>query len=823
MQTARRRSTGSAVARLTALRAARVLVAVALASQAAPLTAQTPGRDTELSTPNAERHAEAVALARAGGHDRALEMLDALRAADPDNAALLYDETIVLGWAERDAEVLERIEALEGLGAPAFVSATVGKAARNLGRFELAAEWYERALDTDADHVDARLGLAMTYADQGRTAQAERELDALPDEASATAAARRARAYVEGRGGNHIDALRAYEAVLARAPNETAALRGKALALRSLLLPKRALELAEAHPGILSDVEIARLEADALALELRLATRTPYRPGRRAARLDATVAALETLLERDPPPSVATALRNDRIVALARARRSAEAIEAYEQREAETTPPYVLAAIGEAYMDAERPAEAVAALERAVALAPDALEHELTLIHAYLDLERPQRALEIALDLAERLPDTQSERGSTVVRGNDDWVRAQIAAALAEAYGDDLAGAQRRLEPLVAELPHNGDLRHELANVYHWRGWLDRSLYEYAQVLTTHPDLLAARVGHAHTLLDARRFGEFEQAVATLNETYAGEPGVEQLNERRALHDDAELRLSADAGDSSGATFGTEQRSFDATWLTSPIARRWRAFVHVHDAAAQFPEGDAQRRRGGVGIEYRDPRWIATAEVATGDGEAGLFARGERRLGDRWAVTGRVEIDSNDTQLRAERLGIESDLAGIGARFEPHESAALELGIDHRRLSDGNDATAAFVTGRRRVVNRPPWTLAVTGELSASRNARQDVGYFSPASDTSVLVGAAHEWRIFRRYERGVVQVVETQIGEYSQSGERDGRIWRLGYELRVDVSRRLSVTAGIERTRMFYDGAPEHGTAFRVGLNARF
>jgi len=73
----------------------------------------------------------------------------------------------------------------------------------------------------------------------------------------------------------------------------------------------------------------------------------------------------------------------------------------------------------------------------------------------------------------------------------------ELAAGAAYAYGDQLAAAQARFERLLRDAPGNLDVRHELGNVYRWRGWLDRSVLEYRRVLAVAPDLLAARIGYS--------------------------------------------------------------------------------------------------------------------------------------------------------------------------------------------------------------------------------------------------------------------------------------------------------------------------------------
>ncbi len=128
---------------------------------------------------HAAQHALAVEIGREGHYDEALESLHQLRLVDPDNERLLHDQIAVLSWATRDQGVLENGLPIGVDNAPPYVQLAVAKSARNLRQFDLAAEWYEHALANDRGNLQARLGLALTYADQRNTTAAKEILAAV--------------------------------------------------------------------------------------------------------------------------------------------------------------------------------------------------------------------------------------------------------------------------------------------------------------------------------------------------------------------------------------------------------------------------------------------------------------------------------------------------------------------------------------------------------------------------------------------------------------------------------------------------------------------
>jgi hypothetical protein len=119
-------------------------------------------------------------------------------------------------------------------------------------------------------------------------------------------------------------------------------------------------------------------------------------------------------------------------------------------------------------------------------------------------------------------------------------------------------------------------------------------------------------------------------------------------------------------------------------------------------------------------------------------------------------------------------------------------------------------------------MNAPRSKLDVTGEVSAASNAFDQVAYFSPRHDLFTLAGVRHTMRLHRRGERSVTQVVDAAAGRYDQAGFATGEIWRLDYRLRIELRASLHAEIGAQRSRMFYDGAPEYGTSLSLGLTAR-
>ncbi len=776
--------------------------------------------------PAAERHARAIEILRNGDHDAATEILRELYEQFPENDTYLYDYLVALSWNQEDATALTLEPELEVDSTPLYVIDAIAKSARNARAYEVAVKWYLRAIELEPGELDFRIGLALTHAEAGEYREADSVFAAMPREQRSTTTVLAAQAYIQRLAGQHVAALQTYESLLEASPDDSELLRGKALVLRDLLLPTQALALAEEHPGILTAAEIERLEVDALAIQLRLTADTIYPEELDGILLDATIDEIDSHLLTADESAALMALRFDRIAALTERNEAQAAIDAFLALELplEEIPPYVLAAGGKAYLQMEQPQRAVDLLELAMASPPVDIETELSLIYAYLDMDRYEDAAALKDATLAKYPMLLRSPDATVIKGNEDRMRAEVVAAITESSIDRHDAAQARLEALLEESPNNSDLRHELANIYRWRGWLERSLFEYNQVLTMDDTLVYARAGRANALLDAQRYRAVEATVESLQQRINPDPVITQLSERWLLHNRNQLVISASSGDATGPTFGNEQQTVDAWWYSKPINYNYRTFVHLHDAFSQFPEGDANRRRTGVGTEYRDGPWTARGELIFDHEFSDLGVVGDLnwRFSDRWQLGAQVAHNGSDTHLRGYRVEVESDTVGVSATMAQNESLIYSFGTRYTDFTDGNRYHALFGNMYRRLLTRPRSLTHLTAELYTGGNSRQDVNYFAPERDLTTMVGIEHDWRIRRRYDRMLSQNTALQVGNYRQDGFGSGTIWRARYGIALTLSEALNLELAVQRARNLYNGAPEHSTFFLATLQAR-
>ncbi|MBK9130289.1 MAG: poly-beta-1,6 N-acetyl-D-glucosamine export porin PgaA [Gammaproteobacteria bacterium] len=812
-------------------RSPELIIALALGLVA---TAWHPPASAAAAAPAPEQeYQQALRSARAGNHAQALETLGTLVERYPDNRRYLYDYIAVLGWAERDREALDHAANLDLKDAPPYVLEALGRSARNEREYPLAIRIYRTAVERDPRDTAARIGLALSLADDGDGEQARQTLDPIvaarprdPDVVGALA-------YVQQAQGLPFQALSTYDRMLEIDPANREARRGRILTAYRIGAPHLAAALADESPGLLSPDERDAIERDRQAYTIRwsrlpaTAETTPQRESFKAILdLRRELEFLEAGGQGETPH--ARQVRHDLLVSLHERRRDREAIELYEQHIADDPeiPTYVLTTAGDTYLALRQPEQARDLFLRALEREPGDFTTRLSLFYAYVDSEDFAHALPLIDEIAASEPvwlGTAPDR-----RPNSAKLRADIAAAYARAFADDLPEAERRLAPLADQAPLNAELHTALATVQRWRGWPRAALGEYEIALNGKPENLPdARAGRGHALLD---LGDYPAAEAALNDLRATAPdssATASLARAWELRNMRELRLEAARTRSSGAQEGSDDLGFDGWLYGAPIGYHYRPFLHHHFEQAEFPEGDASYRRIGAGVEYSAREIAATAELDRDAGDsvnAGLAVNGRWSPTDTWSFTAGADSWSDEIPLRG-RLNEDIDgwSADLGADWRAHERRSAHVGLQRIDFSDDNLRTAANARLAQRLMTRPHYRMDGLLGIYTSRNTREGAPYFNPASDVSVDVTLNNEWLLYRRYEYSFRHRLALSAGNYHQEDFGSDGVWAAQYEQRWSPLDRFDLAYGLIRARRVYDGIPEYQTTLYLNLDWRF
>lgn len=775
-----------------------------------------------------EQQEQAVALARAGDLEAGLLALNSLLNRHPQVLPLRYDLIAVSFWAEAYAQVLSAAEQLDPAVTPTHVSAAVARSARNLGRLDLAAAWYRSALIAAPGSMDLELGLAMTLADAGAHRQARRLLNELPVEVADTDQVLLASAYLHRQDRAFVPAINDYDLVLRKTPAQPEAVQGKVAALKGLLLPDQALLLVEAHPDLFSTAEVERLEADALAVNLRHALWSPDKhypfPAVRRAltRIDARLG------QTDPHSALGRQLRYDRIIALHAMNRWVEALLEFDALidEGATPPAYVLHTAGRIYLDLRMPERAESVLRKALAEQPADVEVQITLFYSLIDQERYDDAIELIDTLADSVEPVLRTSEDQQGKPNPAYTSVRVVAAMSRAYADQLDAAIERLEDILDEAPGNRQAQVGLAHVYRWRGWPDRAASTYRSAWSPDPlQNLEAEFGLAHAQLDQQNYDAVRSTMRRLSPPYLTYLIFDDLHRDWSQHFRSQIRFDARYGRSSGDTFGNKQYDANFWWFSYPWRLNYRAYLRTFDSWAEFPAGDYARRRIAGGVEYRKHRWRLVGEL-NGDrfdfDTPGGRVQAGYRASDRWLFGAEADFASYATPLRADRAGITSDRYSATVRYRRNDLWEVGGEIALQPFDDGNNVPSASLYGSYRLVNGYTYKLDVYGHSGITTSSLDDTVYFSPESAFALSGGVRNTWRQYRRYERLLIHRLSADVGLYDQQGYGSNPTWTLDYELQWQLSDRLALRGGAQLNSRYYDGGEEQTWYVRFGLEGR-
>ena len=750
---------------------------------------------------------------------------------NPASKPFLYDYMQALEEAHRDAELLALLPRVDLASAPAAALVRLGRAASNQKRFAVASDIFRAALRQSPDRNDAITGLSYALIDDGKAGEAVELIEShrktmWRDVPLLEAYAEALRAQRE-----NTQALAVYERIIELDPGNRDARRNRVFTVARLGAPHRALELAQAEPGLLTGEEMLALRSDRAAAATRWGTAgDPDAPGRFEA-TDAALVQNEQLIAQAEPASAARRrLQFDRIVLLRNRVRMREAADLYESLAGGgiEVPPYAQVAAADAYLYLHQPEKARDLFLQAQSKGENGFGAQVGLFYAYSDAEQHEPAIAQIDRIVAGTPKQINAYSPLTVADNPDYASAVATAGSARGYQDRLCEAQRRLETFRDLAPWNMEAREKLAAVYSARGWPRRAEQEYLWILAAEPRNRAARIGEADTLRELRDWEPAQRDAKALEDEYPEDPQVQRVARLWRIHQMRELRVEAGTGTSSGSAgpLGAHEHQSESWLYSAPYKYDWRAFLHQYESAAGFAAGNGSWHRIGAGAEYRIRDWRASAEVNTGyDGDTavGVTLAGDWWMNDYWNFEAQAESSTNDIPLQGRRTGVHGKSLKLGATYRMSESRRFAASVQTIDFSDGNSREILSGSAFQRLITGPVYKLDGVLGLYTSRNSLDNANYFNPDSDFGADVTLIGEQRLWRRYERSFVHRLYLSVGQYDQKNFGSGPTRGIRYEHEWNFDDRLSLLYGAQRTLHPYDGQGEYANYYNVAVDWKF
>src|SRR5690606_22845458 len=242
---------------------------------------------------------------------------------------------------------------------------------------------------------------------------------------------------------------------------------------------------------------------------------------------------------------------------------------------------------------------------------------------------------------------------------------------------------------------------------------------------------------------------------------------------------------------------------------------------------AEFDGYDADYHWFRAGADWRSRGLTAEAEVSSNHygqgGKVGARIQAAYDLSDQWQIGGQVAFRSRETPLKALANDITSNRLDTYVRWRASEQREWSLALSPSRFSDGNRRIEGAVVGRERLYTAPHLKLDGHLELSASHNTHDDVPYFNPRADLTVVPSISLTHTLYRRYDTVLEQRFMLGGGLYAQRGYGSGAIATVGYGIRMRLDEKLDAGVSIVGVSRPYDGAREREARVMFDLQLRF
>ncbi|WP_241606949.1 poly-beta-1,6 N-acetyl-D-glucosamine export porin PgaA [Rosenbergiella epipactidis] len=751
----------------------------------------------------------------------------------PLSSSQIADWLQVASWQQDNDTVLwvwQRYGTQAALPARAF--AAVASAERNLHHWPKAIAYWQQALKRAPNEIDYLSALSMTEADAGQFAAASETAEQI-NHLGKTTDYRLTLAYLRLRERKNAEALLLLTQAKQCDPDDQRIQRQLSELYVINRLSRPALQAA--HTLSLPTQRLRAIQLDSAAELVRNALiqtddlRTRFDTADRALALYRQlstawqgVADAQLSLQR---------LRYDRLGALVAREDYRQVIEEYHRlREARAPlPDYVKPWIATALLARKQPRQALTVLSSIpVPIMRQDDDRFSTEFYALLESGQYHLAGEALAARAAHTPWKTQVWGLPLQQPNDSWLSLQSLKTDYLVDTQDLSGAQQLSQRLATSAPGNQGLAIQYARVLSARG-ADRQaerILKRAESLM--PDDISLETEQAYVAGNLQEWQQMDLLTDDLVARSASSPVIQELEAFRSIHHSWALQVGVNRGlHSNSPVTGSRDVTTSSRLYTPPIATNFRLFSGYQFEQSHFEEGKKHASTPSVGVEWRERDYQAEIAVnhqqVSGETHTGFQLAGWHDVDDHWRITGHLARFSTQAPLRARANHVTADDAGLGLEWRQNERREYHFSLSPTHFSDGNHRIEYQLSGKERLWTAPRVVLDFTPALSGSQNSRQNVAYYSPKNDLSVIPALTLTHQISRHYARAWRQQLSLGSGIYQQHGQATGSTTQISYGHEIEWNRRLTTGLTLHWGRQPWDGQYENTLSAQLDMTLRF
>lgn len=623
--------------------------------------------------------------------------------------------------------------------------------------------------------------------------------------------------------GQKFSALLMYEDLNKIQPKDPKTQEGIIQLLLDMGIPHLALELIDKQDWNATQNQRLRAMRSSGAVDLRWAAADSAVAPNRFTAVDAGIQALTKSLAYansiGAPEEQISAIEFDFIVAYSKRNEWDKSLALYDKllTSGKTVPDYVLLAVASSYSAKYQPIKAGKILQTLYDKNPDDFDIELAQYFSLVDQDQYAAAKKVLDRLTARL----KVRPKYLPKRDFDYTSAMIEAVSFEFYQEKFQEADKKLAPLLNDIPSNADLLKTAGSLREAQGMSEAAADYYSIALKQDPQDVEAKIGYANARMSQGDIPTFINTVNELRPDYSDINAVKKAGERLDAYKEGYVTGNFVFGNGQYLGQNNNNRTSDLRVYSAPVHDNYRGFVRYRDlnSGPAIPVID---QGVGTGVQYTGLNKEAEVEV----GSAGYFrVEGTRTLNDHWAVSAAYE--KNAFYLMPGSLYATSggNVAGMNVKWKNGDTTDASLGYRYWALPN-NNKQEIYGNINQRLLTEYNYKVDVSGWIGNQQNTNSNVSYFAPINQTEysgTLNLRILQWRDIKTKKYDFWHRLFASYGLVTQSGYISLPMNNIGYGQDFNVGDKRTLSWGVGRTSFPFNGAKSSYTTGYLNLESRF
>ena len=746
------------------------------------------------------------------------------------NSLFYYDYLVLLSWNKQHQKAITLYKKLTYIQSKSYFYEALAHSAREIKDLQLALELFNKAIEVDTNNNETLIiNKANILQELNKPQQAIDILNQLKLTYKDNINILFSLAGAYRQIGKSLFAIDLYNQILLINPLYQAVKSQKAITLVEASLPFFSFGILSQDPELFNYEQKKQIYSELNTYKVKLATDDNDIPQQ----LIATKVALthntkyiDLLNQHHTNNKTALAYAYADKIILHHIEKNYQKVTNLYESTSLVLPNYALNAVSSSYLALKHPEKAVKIAQYAIQNKPNDFNALIDAYYANLELENYSAAFDYLQIIDKNTPIwLYSENGKKSL-DNPKKGNIKLLLALHLAYKNNLQTAQDTLENLVEKAPMNNSYRTNLAKIYRWRGWLEKSQEQLNIVVNSDIEYLSLDISQSTLWLDQKHYEKSWNQLNKLMKITPRPDSVNKLNKDWRLHNTNIFSISTEHANTKGATFSSKDKTYSASLYSQPFYYNWRVFGTYRQIFSNFLSQDDHITTQGFGINYRDTWGEASISLFNVEGlkNQEFSLSGTWKKNDEISFNAEYQSFSNNTPVRAFHSGVQAQSLKFGASYSPNKAYNYRGNISVVDLSDGNKRASLSLSAYQPLYRNEHHLLSIYEYAYAQHNSLDtNRAYFNPQSLYSLSSALDYTGIINRKYDNVFSHSARVGFGYVLQNDFSAQLFLDFSYLHRWDLSKYFHLFYGIGFRQNHYDGVKENGPNFKAGLEYRF